>query len=113
MVDTGFLTIFAAYGIAGLIELLLFVTGLIAGILLRRRDGAAALLIALGFGLQILNEVLSYAEQFAPSAPGSIGPVYELGLLLRPINLAGTALIFAGLLRLVRRRPVPAEGATR
>lgn len=99
----------------GLIEVLLFVAGLVAGILLRRRDGLAGLLLALGFGVQILGDVLSTVEPFLLDAVGADPTValYGFSLLTRLISLAGIVLIFVGLLRLVRRRPAMSQGAAR
>jgi len=107
-----------------LVQLLLFVGGLVVGILLRGRDGKAALLVALGFGVQLLIVVLSIVEGFVVSAyirsagsedlASTVTTVtYGFSLLLTLLRLAGCALIFAGLLRLVRNRPAVATGVAR
>lgn len=98
-----------------LVQALLFVAGLVAGILLRGRDGLAALLLAVGFGVQIIGVALSIAEPFLLDSAG-IGAadlVYGFSLVLRVVDLAAFVLIFVGLLRLVRRRPVASRGAVR
>lgn len=103
----------------GLIEVLLFVAGLVAGILLRRRDGKAALLLAIGFGVQILGVVLSFVEALALPAlihgvgAGSLAISYGVSVVLRLLTLAAFVLIFLGLLRLVRHRPTAAPGVAR
>jgi hypothetical protein len=109
-------------GATSLLQLLLFVGGLVVGILLRGRDGKAAVLVAIGFGVQIIGVVLSLLEGFAISAyvrSGSSGLSavasisYGFGAALRLLELAACALIFFGLLRLVRRRPAVTAGVAR
>lgn len=106
------------------LELAVFVGGLVAGILLRRRDGKASLLVALGFGGQILAILVTVSQSFAISAlieadsgPGSAGSLqtvsFVFGLLLALLRLAGCALVFFGVLRLVRRRPTTVTGVAR
>ena len=107
-----------------LVQVLLFIGGLVVGISLRGRDGKAALLVALGFGVQLLGVALSIVEGVTVSAYISSAVeqgvtaivttiTYGFGLILALLRLAGCALIFVGLLRLVRRRPAVAAGVTR
>lgn len=104
-----------------LVQLLLFVGGLVVGILLRGRDGKAAALVSIGFGVQIIGVALSVLESVAISAYIRSGSElsavtsisYGFGVLLRLLELAACALIFFGLLRLVRTRPAVTPGAAR
>lgn len=111
---------FVAWGTT-LVEMLPFVAGVVAGILLRRRGGTTALLITLGFGLGLLSRVLhlvvvgiQYAligsdDYFSiANAFGYVGLVVP-----RFAELAGFVLIIVGLLRLVRRRTAADAGVTR
>lgn len=103
--------------ISAVLQLLVYVGAIVVAILLRRRDGKAALLLALGIGCQVLGVLISVGEGLAMSAmirssvasSGGMQPVealvYGFGLVIALIRLAGFALIFVGLLRLVRRRP--------
>lgn len=102
-----------------LVQFLLFVGGLVVGILLRRRDGKAATLVAIGFGVQIVGVLLSVVEGVAFSAyiRSSTGAsdlattlttlTYGFSVVLTLLRLVAAGLIFFGLLRLVRR-PSPA-----
>lgn len=109
------------YVVTSLIEILLYVAGLVAGILVRRRDGKAGALVALGFGIQILAVVLGFAE--ALILPALIHSVQDAGsvqafaltfaAVLRLLDLATFVLIFLGLLRLVRSRTATNPGVAR
>jgi len=107
--------------VTGLVQLLLYITGLVAGILVRGRDGRAGLLIALGFGVQILGAALGFVEGLVlPSLISSLHDVdavqaftFLLGVVLRLLNLAAFGLVFWGLFRLVRNRPAANAGVAR
>lgn len=108
------------YVVSSLIEVLLYVAGLVAGILVRRRDGAAGLLVAAGFGLHLLGVVLSFIESLALPAiihatgTGSVFTfTYGVSVVLHVLSLAAFVLIFLGLLRLVRGRTTATPGVAR
>lgn len=98
-----------------LVQLLLYVGGLVVGILLRGRDGTAALLVALGFGVKILGVVVSIADGLVVSAyirSAALSPArvateqaitYGFSLVVRVLEIVACLLIFLGLLRLLRR----------
>jgi hypothetical protein len=108
--------------ISAVLQILVYVGAIVVAILLRQRDGKAALLLALGTGCQVLGVLVSVGEALAMSAmirssvtsTGGMGTVealvYGFSLVIALIRLAGFALIFLGLLRLVRRPGAAAAG---
>lgn len=111
---------FVAWGTT-LVEMLPFVAGVVAGILLRRRDGTAALLVTLGFGLGLFSRVLHLVVvgiQYTLIGSDdyfSIANAFGYaGLVVPPFaELAAFVLIIIGMLRLVRRRTTAGAGVTR
>lgn len=106
--------------ITDVVLLLLYVTGLVAGILVRRRDGKAGMLITLGFGVQLLGSVLGFAQALllptlVHAADLDTVSLVNFGfsVVFRLLNLAAFALVFWGLLRLVRYRPAATAGVAR
>ena len=101
-----------------LVQLALFVTGLVAGILARRRDGLGGALVAAGFGVQILNAFTYVASAAMTSGavdgPGDLDRVQAIymvfNLISALIRLVAYGLVFFGLFRLVRSRPAAMGG---
>jgi hypothetical protein len=108
--------------ISAVLQLLVYVAAIVAAIMLRRRDGVAALLLALGIGCQVLGVLISIGEGLATSAiihsvvtssggtDGVEAVIYGFNLVIDLVRLAGFALVFVGLLRLVRRPRATAAG---
>lgn len=109
--------------VSAVVQLALYVGGLVVAVLLRRRDGLGALLAALGFGCMLLCVLLSVGEGMAVSAVvgGASGGYGDrlarmqtttmiFTVVIDLVRLAGFALVFAGLLHAIRRRPAPAPG---
>lgn len=96
----------------------LYIGGCVVAILLRRRDPTGGLLAALGFGCMLLTALLSIGQGVAISASiqssaDSSADVIDrmqaismiFGLVIGLVRLAGFALVFAGLLHVIRRPP--------
>lgn len=102
--------------ITSVLELAILILGLVVAVMLRRRDGQGALLLALGFGCELVAVIISVAEAVVSSAliestlhSGGIQAmqalIYGFGLVIRLVSIGGYILVFLGMLRLVRRRP--------
>lgn len=95
------------------IHLALFVVGLVLALGLRRHDPKAAALTATGFGVQIVVPLISVLQGLVISAvvdargagdiEAAVTPLSLLfGVVIALIRLAGIALIFFGMLRVMR-----------
>lgn len=109
----------AVSGISTVLLIALYVGGCVVAILLRRRDPRGGLLAALGFGCMVVTALLSVGQGLAisgavhsssDSSADVLGRIQLISIvfitLTGLVRLAGFALVFVGLLRVIRRPSV-------